>query len=330
MHDNVEPLFKEETLADLEAKIDRELAIEGTNALESAIRIGEWLTRIKNDHLKHGQFGPWLKEHFKRKKVQASRYMMAAEHKDELRAKVSSEETFRLNSFYKLLPPKPRPKGKPRGRPRGSPGKKREWKPDAKIRKALDALIEVGPAGMTQLELTRAGDLASPAGLARTVVDGLMVIVEGRYYATGFSPIPLPELPPSGQKLIDAYKNRIEKEFTWRVDQAARAHTQKWLEEYRIPEYEKKFEQVVKLLSRARSLLTREELAVWRKCLHPNAVDLNGVHRYPDLLNSAFAVLKRVQDALVIPEDMKAKTMEDVRSPQEIMDELLARRAQKS
>ena len=95
---------------------------------------------------------------------------------------------------------------------------------------------------------------------------------------------------------IAARKRRLEREFEHRVNQAA----MQWVEEIRIPIYEKKLKEIERMLNRpGNAVMTTAEYKKLLMCVHPDGLK----SRTEEQLAEAFRILTKYKPKMVALDD---------------------------
>jgi transposase len=160
-------------------------------------------------------------------------------------------------------------------------------------------------------ESISAGEIFKATGISAPVIRKAIAIREVEAAVT------LPELSATAQQKLDVYRKRLEAEF----DQRVREASAKWLEEVRLPIYEKQIEELKEMLSWPRNaVMTKSEYNTIIRCLHPDGLR----SRTEAQLAEAFRIFTRYKPKMVADEETRRSTLADFPRTRE---ELLARKA---
>ena len=188
-----------------------------------------------------------------------------------------------------------------------------------KTRIVVDEIVRRTASGQS----TKVLDLAKDLGVSKGVIEKALTI-----HATEARAVdqPLPDFGLSAtaqQKLevaIAAHKKRLEREFEDRVRQEA----MKWIDEVRIPLYEKKLAEIERMLSWPRNaVMTAPEYRKVMICLHPDSLH----SRTEEQLAEAFRIFTHYKPKMVLLNDEeRQRTLSDLPRTRE---EMLARKRTK-
>jgi hypothetical protein len=284
-------------LATIAKEIQQELTAASRSALESAIKIGEHLLEAKKI-AGHGRFIPWLKQNFRVGRMQANKYIRAAQNADRLRANVNSEFTFSLNAIPALLADRP------------ATTATKQFRRTKPLQKVLDEIDR----------RTDTGEDISYTALKKATGAGASTVCKATALREIAVPPPLPELSPTAQQKLAAWQKKLEAEFDYRV----RLASQKWLDEVRIPMYEKQIDELEYMLNYPRNaVMTREEYNLILKCLHPDGLKA----RTEEQLGEAFRIFTKYKLKMASDPETRRATIAELPRTRE---ELLRRKKQRS
>jgi hypothetical protein len=176
------------------------------------------------------------------------------------------------------------------------------------LNRALDAIDRRKAAG----EEITVKVIQEEAGVGKTVVHEALALreVEANVEAE------LPPLSATYQKKLEAWQRKLEKEFDFRVRMESQKCSQKWLNEVRIPMYEKKMEELEHMLNWPRnSVMTLPEYKKILMCLHPD-----GVHsRTEEQLTEGFRIFTHYKLKMVSDEEAKKAVFKGMPTFEEMM-----------
>jgi hypothetical protein len=161
------------------------------------------------------------------------------------------------------------------------------------------------------LETVTRQAVAREAGVSNTIADK---VIAARRAA---SAQPLPELSMTAQQKLEAWQKKLEAEFEYRVRQAS----MQWLDEVRIPIYEKKLADIERMFEWPRNaVMTKPEYRAIMRCLHPDSLN----SRTEEQLAEAFRLFTHYKPKLIrLDEDERREVLSGLPRTRE---ELLARK----
>lgn len=186
--------------------------------------------------------------------------------------------------------------------------------PGPKMQAALDAIDRRTAAG----EDVSAKAIEAESGANKETVRQALAVHEAEVKAAD---LPLPELNATWQQKFDAHVRRFEREFDERVREAGI----KWLNEVRIPIYERKIDELKKIFLWPRNfVMPKAEYNKILTCLHPDAA----ATRTPTQLNEAFDIFLRYKLKMVKADEGDVNEALARAGLPRTREELLARKAQ--
>jgi len=281
-------------------------------AVEQAIECGRLLTEAKAQ-VDHGEWKPWLEANTTVSDRTARLWMRYSEHSEILLANRQSIAVLTFADADKLIAEHNGTK-----QPKPAPAKPKQ--PSAETKKALDVYDRLKAAGEEPTYKT----IQEEAGVSATPVRRAFAIRDAETTAAAEAEIALSGT--AQQKLeaaIRAHKRKLDLEFDARLQ----AECQKWADDMRLPMYEKRLEEMARMLKwPSNAVMTKSEYNTILRCLHPDGLK----SRTEQQLAEAFRIFTHYKLKMIADEDERQKFMSGLPRTRE---ELLARkkpRARKS
>jgi hypothetical protein len=325
-------------LADLARRINEihdETIRSMRTSIEGAIKCGELLIEAKA-LVAHGEWLPWLEANTEISEDTAGIWMKYARNKGLLLADSEHVRNLTFREADKLIA-----EHKAAQRPAAAPAKKRKEPETSGEPSRLAELRSLCADGKDYAEAkaiayadAKRGAIGADEDLGKDFIRRVRAIADqsGRdvnLVALSDELLEKTEfvLSDTAQKKLDAairaHQRKLELEFDARVQAAC----QKWADDMRLPMYEKRLDEIAKMLTWPRNaVMTKSEYNTILRCLHPDGLN----SRTEQQLAEAFRLFTHYKLKMVADEEERKKVLSDFPRTRE---ELLARkkpRAKKS